>query len=40
MDGLVVAFGLLWDLVIALAIAVFALARQVGILFERPRWGH
>jgi len=35
MDGLVVAFGLLWVLVIALAIAVFALARQVGILFER-----
>lgn len=35
MDGFVVAFGLLWVLVIALAIAVFALARQVGILFER-----
>jgi methylamine dehydrogenase accessory protein MauD len=35
MDGLVVAFGLLWVLVIALAIAVFALARQIGILFER-----
>jgi methylamine dehydrogenase accessory protein MauD len=35
MDGLVVAFALLWVLVIALAIAVFALARQVGILFER-----
>ena len=35
MDGLVVAFGLLWVLVKALAIAVFALARQVGILFER-----
>lgn len=35
MDGLVVAFALLWILVIALAIAVFALARQVGILFER-----
>jgi methylamine dehydrogenase accessory protein MauD len=35
MDGLVVAFALLWLLVIALAIAVLALARQVGILFER-----
>jgi methylamine dehydrogenase accessory protein MauD len=35
MDGFVVMFGLLWVLVIALAIAVFALARQVGILFER-----
>jgi methylamine dehydrogenase accessory protein MauD len=35
MDGLLVMFGLLWVLVIALAIAVFALARQVGILFER-----
>ncbi|WP_454632580.1 methylamine dehydrogenase accessory protein MauD [Bradyrhizobium cenepequi] len=35
MDGLVVAFALLWVLVIALTIAVFALARQVGILFER-----
>jgi methylamine dehydrogenase accessory protein MauD len=35
MDGLVVAFALLWVLVIGLAIAVFALARQVGILFER-----
>lgn len=35
MDGLVVAFALLWMLVIALATAVFALARQVGVLFER-----
>ena len=35
MDGLVVAFGLLWVLVIGLSIAVFALARQVGILYER-----
>lgn len=35
MDGLMVAFALLWVLVIALTIAVFALARQVGILFER-----
>jgi methylamine dehydrogenase accessory protein MauD len=35
MDGLVVAVALLWVLVIALSIAVFALARQVGILYER-----
>lgn len=35
MDGFMVAFVLLWLLVIALAIAVFALARQVGILYER-----
>ena len=35
MDGMVVAFALLWVLVIALAVTVFALARQVGILFER-----
>jgi methylamine dehydrogenase accessory protein MauD len=35
MDGLVVAVGLLWLVVIALAIVVFALARQVGVLFER-----
>ena len=35
MDGLVVAFVLLWILVTALAVAVFALARQVGILYER-----
>ncbi|WP_244431926.1 methylamine dehydrogenase accessory protein MauD [Rhodopseudomonas sp. B29] len=32
---MMVAFALLWALVIALSIAVFALARQVGILFER-----
>lgn len=35
MDGLVVAFILLWILVAGLAVAVFALARQVGILYER-----
>ncbi|MFO1116137.1 MAG: methylamine dehydrogenase accessory protein MauD [Beijerinckiaceae bacterium] len=35
MDGLVVAVVLLWILVIVLAVIVFALARQVGILFER-----
>jgi methylamine dehydrogenase accessory protein MauD len=35
MDGLVVALALLWILVILLAVAVFALARQVGILYER-----
>jgi methylamine dehydrogenase accessory protein MauD len=35
MDGLVVAVSLLWILVVALSIAVFALARQVGILYER-----
>jgi methylamine dehydrogenase accessory protein MauD len=35
MDGLIVAIGLLWVLVIVLAITVFALARQIGVLFER-----
>lgn len=35
MDGLVVAVVLLWILVIVLAVIVFALARQVGVLFER-----
>lgn len=35
MNGLVVAVAVLWVLVIVLAIAVFALARQVGVLFER-----
>jgi methylamine dehydrogenase accessory protein MauD len=35
MDGLVVALALLWVLVVVLAITVFALARQVGILYER-----
>ena len=35
MDGLVVAVALLWVLVIILSIMVFALARQVGVLFER-----
>jgi methylamine dehydrogenase accessory protein MauD len=34
-NGLIVAVALLWVLVIALSITVFALARQVGILFER-----
>lgn len=35
MDGLVAAVVLLWILVIALSVAVFALMRQIGILFER-----
>jgi methylamine dehydrogenase accessory protein MauD len=35
MDGLVVAVVLLWVLAIVLAIVVFALARQVGVLYER-----
>jgi methylamine dehydrogenase accessory protein MauD len=35
MDSLVIAVGLLWLLVIALAIMLFALARQIGVLFER-----
>jgi len=35
MDGLVVAVVLLWVLVIAMAIVIFALARQVGVLYER-----
>ncbi|MBT9289313.1 methylamine dehydrogenase accessory protein MauD [Prosthecodimorpha staleyi] len=35
MEGLVVAVGLLWVLVVILAVVVFALARQVGVLFER-----
>jgi len=35
MDSLVVAVALLWALVIGLSIAVFALARQIGILYER-----
>jgi methylamine dehydrogenase accessory protein MauD len=35
MDGLVVAVVLLWFLVIALAVIVFALMRQIGVLFER-----
>jgi methylamine dehydrogenase accessory protein MauD len=35
MDGLVAAVVLLWVLVIALSVAVFALMRQVGVLFER-----
>lgn len=35
MDGLVVAVVLLWSLVIVLAVVVFALARQIGVLYER-----
>ena len=35
MNGLIVAIALLWALVIVLAVMVFALARQIGILFER-----
>lgn len=35
MDGLVAAVVLLFVLVIVLAIALFALTRQVGVLFER-----
>lgn len=35
MDGLVAAVVVLWLLVIALSVAVFALMRQVGVLFER-----
>jgi len=34
-DALVVAVVLLWILVIALVVAVFALARQIGVLYER-----
>jgi len=36
MDGtLLVSYGILWVLVIALSLLVFALARQVGVLHER-----
>jgi methylamine dehydrogenase accessory protein MauD len=35
MDGLTAAVGLLWVLVIALSVAVYALMRQIGVLFER-----
>jgi methylamine dehydrogenase accessory protein MauD len=35
MEPLAVAVAILWLLVIALLVVVFALARQVGILFER-----
>lgn len=35
MTALIVAVSVLWVLVVGLGIAVFALARQVGILFER-----
>ena len=34
-DALVVAVVMLWMLVIALVVAVFALARQIGVLYER-----
>lgn len=34
-QALVVAVAVLWVLVIALTIAVFALARQIGVLYER-----
>lgn len=34
-EALVVAVVILWLLVIALVIAVFALARQIGVLYER-----
>jgi methylamine dehydrogenase accessory protein MauD len=35
MEPLVIAIAILWLVVIALLVVVFALARQVGILFER-----
>ena len=35
MEGLVAAVVLLWILVIVMAVALFALTRQVGVLFER-----
>jgi methylamine dehydrogenase accessory protein MauD len=34
-DALVIAVVVLWVLVIGLALAVFALARQIGVLYER-----
>lgn len=34
-EALVVAVVVLWILVIALVVAVFALARQIGVLYER-----
>lgn len=34
-EALVVAVAVLWLVVIALVVAVFALARQVGVLYER-----
>lgn len=34
-EALIVAVVLLWVLVIALVVAVFALARQIGVLYER-----
>ncbi|MBA3903667.1 MAG: methylamine dehydrogenase accessory protein MauD [Rhodocyclaceae bacterium] len=35
MDALVISNAVLWAVVLALLVAVFALARQVGILYER-----
>jgi methylamine dehydrogenase accessory protein MauD len=35
MDPLVIALAFLWIIVLALLVVVFALARQVGVLFER-----
>lgn len=35
MDPLVIALILLWIVVVALGVVVFALARQIGVLFER-----
>lgn len=35
MDPFIIALMVLWAVVIALAVIVFALARQVGVLFER-----
>lgn len=34
-EALVIAVAVLWVLVVALALAVFALARQIGVLYER-----
>ena len=34
-DALLVAVAVLWILVVALVVAVFALARQIGVLYER-----
>ena len=34
-EALLVAVAVLWILVIALVVAVFALARQIGVLYER-----
>lgn len=35
MDALIFAIGILWVVVLALIVVVFALARQIGVLFER-----